>query len=105
MSLSKSPIPITTSSPSPSSPSPTSTLTKRPSSASDALTMPPPPLPKRIKRPATVLDEDEYTDALSHIIARDFFPGLLETQTQREYLDALESRDREWIRRAGRNFE
>ncbi|OAX77695.1 hypothetical protein ACJ72_08003 [Emergomyces africanus] len=67
--------------------------------------MPPPPPPKRIKRPATVLDEDEYTDALSHIIARDFFPGLLETQTQREYLDALESRDKEWIKRAGKNLE
>ncbi|PGG98996.1 hypothetical protein GX51_06493 [Blastomyces parvus] len=105
--------PITTrSSPSPShppspspSPSQSTSLMKRPSSASDALMMPPPPLPKRIKRPATVLDEDDYTDALSHIIARDFFPGLLETQTQREYLDALASRDKEWIRRAGRNLE
>ncbi|EER40808.1 conserved hypothetical protein [Histoplasma capsulatum H143] len=98
----------TTSSPSPSlSPSRlhSQSLIKRPSSASDALMMAPPPLPKRIKRPATVLDEDEYTDALSHIIARDFFPGLLETQTQREYLDALESRDKEWIKRAGKNLE
>ncbi|OJD15555.1 hypothetical protein AJ78_04212 [Emergomyces pasteurianus Ep9510] len=96
----------TTSSPSPSpSLSQSQTLIKRPSSASDALMMPPPPPPKRIKRPATVLDEDEYTDALSHIIARDFFPGLLETQTQREYLDALESRDKEWIKRAGKNLE
>ncbi|KAG5287047.1 Es2 superfamily domain-containing protein [Histoplasma ohiense] len=98
----------TTTSPSPS-PSPSrpqsQSLIKRPSSASDALMMAPPPLPKRIKRPATVLDEDEYTDALSHIIARDFFPGLLETQTQREYLDALESRDKEWIKRAGKNLE
>lgn len=59
--------------------------------------MPPPPPPKRIKRPATVLDEDVYTNALSHIIARDFFPGLLETQTKQEYLDALESEDKEWI--------
>ncbi|KKZ63377.1 hypothetical protein EMCG_02308 [[Emmonsia] crescens] len=96
----------TTSSPSPSpSLSQSQSLIKRPSSASDALMMPPPPPPKRIKRPATVLDEDEYTDALSHIIARDFFPGLLETQTQREYLDALESRDKEWIKRAGKNLE
>lgn len=61
--------------------------------------MPPPPLPptKRIRRPSTVLDEDIYTSALSHIIARDFFPGLLETQIKQEYLDALESKDKEWI--------
>lgn len=58
--------------------------------------MPPPP-PKRIKRPSTVLDEDIYTDALSHIIARDYFPGLLESQVKQEYLDALDSKDKEWI--------
>ena len=62
--------------------------------------MPPPPPPKRIKRPATVLDEDIYTNALSEIIARDFFPGLLETQLKQEYLDALESGDKEWIARS-----
>ncbi|KAI9837536.1 MAG: hypothetical protein M1819_007187 [Sarea resinae] len=76
-------------------------LTKRPS---DTSLMPPPPPPKRIKRPSTVLDEDCYTDALSHIIARDFFPGLLETQTQQEYLDALDSRDGEWIKAASRKL-
>ncbi|KXG52391.1 Nuclear protein DGCR14 [Penicillium griseofulvum] len=59
--------------------------------------MPPPPPPKRIKRPATVLDEDIYTNTLSHIIARDFFPGLLETQMKQEYLEALESKDKAWI--------
>jgi protein DGCR14 len=68
-------------------------LVKRP----DGQLMPPPPPPKRIKRPATVLDEDIYTSTLSHIIARDFFPGLLETQSKQEYLDALESKDKEWI--------
>lgn len=71
---------------------------------SDTALMPPPPPQKRIKRPAQVLDEDDYTDALSHIIARDFFPGLLETQTQQEYLDAIESKDREWIANAGRRL-
>ena len=59
--------------------------------------MPPPPPPKRIKRPAKTLDEDIYTNALSEIIARDFFPGLLETQIKQEYLEALESGDKEWI--------
>lgn len=72
---------------------PSQALAKRPESQ----LMPPPPPPKRIKRPATVLDEDVYTNALSHIIARDFFPGLLETQAKQEYLDALESKDKEWI--------
>ncbi|KAJ0278193.1 hypothetical protein COL922a_014494 [Colletotrichum nupharicola] len=51
---------------------------------SETALMPPPPPPKRIKRPATVLDEDVYTDALSHIIARDYFPGLIETQVKQE---------------------
>ena len=59
--------------------------------------MAPPPPAKKIKRPKKVLDEDSYTEALSHIIARDFFPGLLETEIQQEYLDALESKDVAWI--------
>ncbi|KAF8245123.1 hypothetical protein K440DRAFT_655708 [Wilcoxina mikolae CBS 423.85] len=71
--------------------------------STDTDLMPPPPL-KRIKRPPKVLDEDTYTDALSEIIARDFFPGLLETKHQQEYLDALESRDVEWIAEASRKL-
>ncbi|KAH8888752.1 ABC1-domain-containing protein [Thozetella sp. PMI_491] len=67
--------------------------------------MPPPPAPKRIKRPKKVLDEDTYTEALSQIIARDFFPGLLESETQQEYLDALDSKDEEWIASAGRRLQ
>lgn len=66
--------------------------------------MPPPPLPKRIKRPAKVLDEDTYTEALSDIIARDFFPGLAETEAQREFLEALDSKDPEWIEAADRKL-
>ena len=76
-------------------------LTKR---SQDAALMPPPPPPKRIKRPAKVLDEDDYTDALSHIIARDFFPGLVETESQQDYINALDSRDPEWIAAAGRKL-
>ncbi|KAI1365361.1 nuclear protein DGCR14 [Xylaria arbuscula] len=66
--------------------------------------MPPPPPPKRIKRPKKVIDEDSYTDALSQIIARDFFPGLLESETQQEYLDALDSKDPEWISSVSRRL-
>lgn len=65
--------------------------------------MPPPPL-KKIKRPSQVLDEDVYTQAVSQIIARDFFPGLQETEAQNEYLTALKSNDRDWIHQAGRNL-
>ncbi|KAK4152946.1 nuclear protein Es2-domain-containing protein [Chaetomidium leptoderma] len=66
--------------------------------------MPAPPPAKRIQRPKRVLDEDTYTDALSHIIARDFFPGLLESETQQEYLDAVDSKDEEWIDSASRRL-
>ncbi|KAG6039806.1 hypothetical protein E4U41_002130 [Claviceps citrina] len=66
--------------------------------------MPAPPPVKKIKRPKKVLDEDCYTEALSEIIARDFFPGLLETEIQREYLDAIESKDAAWISSAGRRL-
>ncbi|OAP61249.1 hypothetical protein AYL99_03450 [Fonsecaea erecta] len=68
----------------------------RRASADDVALMPPPPL-KRIKRPPKVLDEDEYTQALSDIIARDYFPGLLESQAQHEYLTALDSGNESWI--------
>lgn len=77
-----------------STPSPSQALTKR---QAEQQLMPPPPPPKRIKRPSTVLDEDIYTNALSEIIARDFFPGLLESQVKQEYLEALESKDQVWI--------
>ena len=67
--------------------------------------MPPPPPTKRIKRPKKVIDEDTYTDALSRIIARDFFPGLLESETQQEYLDALDSKDSAWISSASKRLQ
>ncbi|CAK7264060.1 hypothetical protein SEPCBS57363_000879 [Sporothrix epigloea] len=72
---------------------------------SDTELMPPPPPAKRIQRPKTVLDEDTYTDGLSKIIARDFFPGLLESETQNEYLNALESKDPRWIGIAGKRLQ
>ncbi|KAI1391128.1 nuclear protein DGCR14 [Hypoxylon trugodes] len=70
----------------------------------DTELMPPPPPTKRIKRPKKVLDEEGYTDALSQIIARDFFPGLLESETQQEYLDAVDSKDEAWISSASRRL-
>ncbi|OAA64603.1 molecular chaperone [Niveomyces insectorum RCEF 264] len=70
----------------------------------DTELMPPPPPAKRIQRPKMVLDEDTYTDGLSKIIARDFFPGLLESESQLDYLNALDSKDEAWISSAGRRL-
>ncbi|KAI6251556.1 Splicing factor ESS-2 [Erysiphe necator] len=70
---------------------------------SDKELMPPPP--KRIKRAKNVIDEESYTQAISEIIARDFFPGLLESETKQEYLDALESKNKAWISSAQRRLE
>ncbi|KAF2118714.1 nuclear protein DGCR14 [Lophiotrema nucula] len=73
-------------------------VAKRPAPGS---LMAPPPAPKRIKRPQIVLDEDTYTSSIAHIIRRDFFPGLAETDAQHEYLDALKSNNNTWIQEAG----
>ncbi len=70
----------------------------------DTEMMPPAPPVKKIRRPKQVLDEDSYTEALSQIIARDFFPGLLESQIQQEYLDAMDSKDAAWISSASRRL-
>ena len=51
-----------------------------------------------------VLDEDTYVSAVSHIVRRDFFPGLAEADAQREYLNAVESKDKSWIREAGKRL-
>lgn len=82
-------------------PSPSNALVRK---RSNMELMPPPPPAKKIKRPKQILEEESYTDALSQIIARDFFPGLLETEIQREYMDALESKDQAWISSAGRRL-
>lgn len=81
---------------------PSKALTKR--SAENAL-MPPPPAPKRIKRPVRIVNEENYVSALSHIIKRDYFPGLAEAELQQEYIDALESKDAKWIQEAGHRLE
>lgn len=51
------------------------------------------PVPERSLNRQIVLDEDEYTAALSQIIARDFFPSLVHLDATNDYLDALNSRD------------
>ncbi|KAH9985409.1 nuclear protein DGCR14 [Russula compacta] len=53
----------------------------------------------------TILEEDEYTAALSHIIARDFFPSLVHLDATNSYLDALETRDPQLIGASVRNLE
>src|SRR5436190_1702643 len=55
------------------------------------------PVPERSLNQQLVLDEDEYTEALSHIIARDFFPSLLHLDATNSYLDALHSQDPQLI--------
>ena len=52
-----------------------------------------------------ILDEDEYTAALSHIITRDFFPSLVHLDATNSYLDALETRDPQLIGASVRNLE
>jgi len=52
-----------------------------------------------------VLDEDEYTAALSQIIARDFFPSLAHLDATNDYLDALETRDPHLINASVRRIE
>src|SRR2546429_8671630 len=83
------------------SPLPSQALTKR---KVDGALMPPPPPPKKTKRGAVVVEEDAYQTALQHIIRRDFFGSLTELEAQHEYLDALESRDVEWSKQAGRKL-
>lgn len=52
-----------------------------------------------------ILEEDEYTEALSHIIARDFFPSLVHLDATNDYLDALKSQDPTRIQETVRRME
>ncbi len=80
------------------SPSLTMSQPPEPSSSSSSV-------PKRSLNSQTVLEEDEYTAALSHIIARDFFPSLVHLDATNSYLDALETRDPQLIGASVRHLE
>ncbi|BFZ61153.1 hypothetical protein YB2330_002212 [Saitoella coloradoensis] len=54
-------------------------------------------LPPKLARPPVSLEEDEYTEALSTIIKRDFFPDIKKLKARHELMDAMESKDRGWI--------
>ncbi|KAI6153488.1 nuclear protein DGCR14 [Pisolithus tinctorius] len=52
-----------------------------------------------------ILEEDEYTAALSHIIARDFFPSLVHLDATNDYLDALRTKDASLINASVRRLQ
>ncbi|KAF1997201.1 hypothetical protein P154DRAFT_471348, partial [Amniculicola lignicola CBS 123094] len=76
-------------------------LIKRPALGS---LMAPPPAPKRIKRPTEVLPEDTYVAGLEHIIRRDFFPTLEDMDAQEDFITAVQSGDKSWIRETARRL-
>lgn len=54
--------------------------------------------------PQVILEEDDYIEALSKIIERDFFPDLARLKRQHAYLDAVEQNDSVRIQAAAREL-
>ncbi|KAH7883696.1 nuclear protein DGCR14 [Phlebopus sp. FC_14] len=52
-----------------------------------------------------ILEEDEYTEALSHIIARDFFPSLVHLNATNDYLDAVNPDDASLVNASVRRLQ
>ncbi|RUS23884.1 nuclear protein DGCR14 [Jimgerdemannia flammicorona] len=61
-----------------------------------------PPLSQQ--RKPDVLDEDTYTEAISYIIERDFFPNLTKLKAQQQYLEAYDNGDVIALHRATRTL-
>ncbi|CAG8587194.1 1032_t:CDS:2 [Scutellospora calospora] len=57
-----------------------------------------------LKPKQETLDEDTYTEALSEIIKKDFFPSLLTLEAQHDYVDAWNSNNPDLIRDATRKL-
>ncbi|RXW24736.1 hypothetical protein EST38_g1088 [Candolleomyces aberdarensis] len=66
---------------------------------------PTPEQPQRSLNRQVVLEEDEYTAALSQIIARDFFPSLVHLDATNDYLDAVSSKDPHLIQASVRRLQ
>jgi len=64
-----------------------------------------PPAPSRSLNRQHILEEDEYTEALSEIIARDFFPSLVHLDATNTYLDALQTKDPQLINASVRRLQ
>lgn len=61
--------------------------------------------PQRSLNRQQILEEDEYTAAVSEIIARDFFPSLVHLDATNTYLDALQSQDPQQITASVRRLQ
>ncbi|KAG0339344.1 DiGeorge syndrome critical region protein 14 [Podila horticola] len=57
-----------------------------------------------VPAPQQILEEDDYTEALSKIIERDFFPDIAKLKRQHEYLDAIAMNDTQRIQAAARDL-